>query len=277
MMAMNDIIVTGSFDDLRSRQVRFLEEASRLGQVQVLLYSDGLAEAVSGRAPKFPASEREYFTGAMRYVSRVSVISGGSLADVAAQVEERHPKAWVLDEQGARAVERHDPRGNGIARHVIEEGRLEGFPEVRRNEAPAGTAPRKKVVVSGCFDWLHSGHVRFFEEVSALGDLYVVVGNDANVSFLKGSGHPLFRQDERRYMVQAVRYVTQALISTGWDYLDYAPQVDLIRPDLFAVNEDGDRPEKRQLCREKDIQYVVLKRAPKEGLPRRESTKLRGF
>ncbi len=287
-MASNDIIVTGSFDDLRSRQVRFLEEASRLGQVQVLLYSDGLVEALSGRAPKFPASEREYFTGAIRYVSGVSLISGSSLADVAAQVRERKPRQWVVDEQGARAAahaaahaathaaaQRSNGK-NGTALHVIEEGQLEGFPGTGRNEAPAA-ASRKKVVVSGCFDWLHSGHVRFFEEVSSLGDLYVVVGNDANVRFLKGSSHPFFNQDERRYMVQAVRFVTQALISTGWDYLDYAPEVDLIQPDVFAVNEDGDRPEKRQLCREKNIQYVVLKRVPKEGLPRRESTKLRGF
>jgi hypothetical protein len=43
------------------------------------------------------------------------------------------------------------------------------------------------------------------------------------------------------------------------------------------VNEDGDKPEKRDYCREHGIEYVVLKRLPKEGLPRRESTKLRGF
>jgi len=133
------------------------------------------------------------------------------------------------------------------------------------------------VIVSGCYDWLHSGHVRFFEEVSGLGDLYVVVGSDENVRFLKGDGHPMFGQDERRYMVQAVRYVTRALVSTGWDWLDFAPQAEEVKPDLFAVNEDGDRPEKRQFCLEHGIEYVVLKRLPKEGLPRRESTILRGF
>ncbi len=274
---MNDIIVTGSFDDLRSPQVRFLEEASRLGRVQVLLYSDRLVEALTGHAPKFPQAEREYFTGAMRYVSGITVIDGDSFADVAAQVSERQPGQWVVDEQDARRVEMVGPERRGVTLHVVRKGQLEGLPEGVRNGALASQSARKKVVVSGCFDWLHSGHVRFFEEVAALGDLYVVIGSDANVRFLKGAGHPFFNQDERRYMVQAVRYVTQALISTGWDYLDYVPQLDLIRPDLFAVNEDGDRPEKRQLCREKGIQYVVLKRTPKEGLPRRESTKLRGF
>ena len=31
----------------------------------------------------------------------------------------------------------------------------------------------KKVFVSGCYDMLHSGHVAFFEEAAAYGDLYV--------------------------------------------------------------------------------------------------------
>ena len=274
---MQKIIVTGSFDNLRSRQVRFLEEASRLGEVHVLLYSDTLEQALSGCLPKFPQAEREYFVGAIRYVSGTSVIEGSSFRDVIAQVKAQQPTAWAVDEAGAAEVKERCGEPCGIKLSVIKEGQLEGFPEVGINGALGEPAVRKKVIVSGCYDWLHSGHVRFFEEVSALGDLYVVVGNDENVRFLKGAGHPLFNQDERRYMVQAIRYVRQALISTGWDWLDYAPQVDLVQPDLFAVNEDGDRAEKRQLCREKGIEYVVLKRKPKEGLPRRESTKLRGF
>ena len=54
------------------------------------------------------------------------------------------------------------------------------------------------MIVTGCYDWLHSGHVRFFEEVSQLGDLYVVVGNDANLKLLKGEGHPLFPGAQER-------------------------------------------------------------------------------
>jgi len=36
-------------------------------------------------------------------------------------------------------------------------------------------------------------------------------------------------------------------------------------------------PEKRAFCKEHGIEYVVLKRTPKEGLPERLSTNLRGF
>jgi cytidyltransferase-like protein len=270
---MTKIIVTGSFDDLRSRQVRFLEEAAKLGQVEVLLFSDEAARTLDGREPKFSQAERQYFVQALRYVSRVTLVEGTAPQALLAQGRAIKPDLWVVDESNSFLFKE---LGDNLLKIVPEEA-LKGFPTTATDGAAASALRRKKVIVSGCYDWLHSGHVRFFEEVSALGNLYVVVGSDANVRFLKGAGHPLFAQDERRYMVQAVRYVHQALISTGWDWLDYAPQVEEVQPDIFAVNEDGDKPEKRQFCLEHGIDYVVLKRTPKEGLPRRESTRLRGF
>jgi hypothetical protein len=59
--------------------------------------------------------------------------------------------------------------------------------------------------------------------------------------------------------------------------MDAEPETAVIRPDIYAVNEDGDVPEKRAFCKQHGIEYVVLKRIPKEGLPERKSTTLRGF
>jgi cytidyltransferase-like protein len=142
---------------------------------------------------------------------------------------------------------------------------------------PSNPSNRKKVMVTGCFDWFHSGHVRFFEECSELGDLIVIVGHDQNLRELKGPGHPLFDQDHRRYMVAAVRFVHQAVISTGHGWMDAEPEVIRLRPNIYGVNEDGDKPVKREFCRQYGIEYVVLKRLPKPGLQQRTSTNLRGF
>ena len=60
----------------------------------------------------------------------------------------------------------------------------------------------------------------------------------------------MFPQQERMFMVQAVRFVKQALISTGRGWMDAAPEVERIQPDIYAVNEDGDVPEKREFCRQ---------------------------
>ena len=119
--------------------------------------------------------------------------------------------------------------------------------------------------------------MRFFEEVSELGDLYVVVGHDANIRELKGQGHPMFSEQERVYMAGSIRFVKQALISTGHGWLDAEPEIKRIKPDAYVVNEDGDKPIKRRFCEENGIEYVVLERLPKPGLPRRESKILRGL
>jgi len=78
-------------------------------------------------------------------------------------------------------------------------------------------------------------------------------------------------------MVQSIRLVKQLLISSGNGWMDAKPEIEQIKPDYYVVNEDGDKPEKRKFCREHGIEYVVLKRVPKEGLAARQGTDLRGF
>jgi cytidyltransferase-like protein len=272
---MATVIVSGSFDDLRSQHIRFLEEASKLGAVHALLWPDEAVSTATGRPPKFPLAERQYLLESIRYVDSVAV----ARPDVHEQAAALNPVAWAVYTADAKtgnpaSVEKFCA-AHGIAYRPFGPADVAGFPVVA---APAaGDTGRRKVVVTGCYDWFHSGHVRFFEEVSELGDLYVVVGHDVNVRLLKGAGHPLFPEAERRYVVQSIRYVTQALVSSGNGWMDAEPEIAQIRPDMYAVNEDGDKPEKRAFCAEHGLEYVVLKRKPKPGLPRRESTALRGF
>jgi cytidyltransferase-like protein len=162
----------------------------------------------------------------------------------------------------------------GIEYRVLPASLTTGFPE----PPPMPSQPaRKKVIATGCYDWFHSGHVRFTEEASAYGDLYVVVGHDANIRLLKGEGHPLLPQEERRYAVGSIKFVKQALISSGAGWLDAEPEIERIKPDAYIVNEDGDKGGKREYCAEHRIEYIVLKRTPAPGLPCRRSTDLRGF
>ena len=75
-MGPKQVVVTGAFDDLRSGQIRFLEEAAKLGEVTALLWGDELVRECEGRGPKFPEAERAYFLQAIRFVRRVVVTSG---------------------------------------------------------------------------------------------------------------------------------------------------------------------------------------------------------
>jgi cytidyltransferase-like protein len=275
VMPANQVLVTGGFDNLRSRHVRFLEEASRQGPVHVLLWPDEAIAAFEGQPPKFSLSERLYLLRAVRYVDRATVAEGGVRRDELPGPDWERPAMWAVLPEESNELKRAFCATRGLGYRVVSPEVLERFPArpagLRRNPG------HKRVLVTGCYDWLHSGHVRFFEEVSQLGDLYVVVGHDSNVRYLKGEGHPLFGEEERRYMAEAIRFVTQALISSGNGWLDAEPEIALVQPHAYAVNEDGDKPEKRAFCETHGIEYVVLKRTPKEGLPRRESTALRGF
>jgi len=132
----------------------------------------------------------------------------------------------------------------------------------------------KKVFVTGCFDMLHSGHVAFLEEASSFGDLYVCIGSDANVNNLKGK-FPVNNEQERKYMLEAVRHVHHCRINKGWGIMDFLQEIDQISPDIFVVNEDGHTPEKENMCRRLGIEYKVLKRVPHAGLPVRSTTALR--
>lgn len=273
---MNTVAVTGSFDNLRSLHVRFLEEAAKWGNVHVALWSDETTQRLEGKAPTFPERERRYLLESLRFVEQVTLVRGMIEPDALPDLEGVHPHTWIVDERSDAPAKRAYAEARGIQYRVIRDQDLGGFP-VPSLAPPDIHSARKRVLVTGCYDWFHSGHVRFFEDASALGDLYVVVGHNANITLLKGAGHPLFPQAVRLYMVHAVRFVHQALISTGHGWMDAEPEVALIKPHFYVVNEDGDKPEKKAFCTAHGIEYVVLKRIPKEGLPKRESTLLRGF
>lgn len=132
----------------------------------------------------------------------------------------------------------------------------------------------KKVMVSGCFDLFHAGHLEFLMQASAFGDLYVVIGTDASIRMLKDVD-PTYNQEERAFIIGNLKPVEEAMIATGSGMLDFRNELAAIRPDYFVVNEDGHTPGKRELCRSLGVEYVVLKREPHPGLPRRSSTELR--
>jgi cytidyltransferase-like protein len=272
MNSSKKVIISGGFDDIRSNDLRFLEEAAKLGELSVLLWPDAMLQQFTRKTPKFPLAERSYFLNAISYISHV--IEADCWASFDTLPKKLCADVWADYETTVSTTRERFCRENQIVYRPFQAEELKGLPE------PPPTPPspgRKKVVVTGSFDWFHSGHIRFMEEVSAHGDLYAVVGHDANIRLLKGEGHPLLSQAERRYVVGSIRYVKQALISTGQGWLDADPEIRRLKPDIYAVNEDGDKGGKREYCEKLGIEYLVLKRAPAPGLPNRSSTVLRGF
>ncbi|WP_225878641.1 adenylyltransferase/cytidyltransferase family protein [Spongiactinospora rosea] len=71
-------------------------------------------------------------------------------------------------------------------------------------------------VVTGAFDILHVGHVRFLRAVRDRGlPLLVGVEDDARVSYWKGPDRPLHTAAERAEVLAALRFVDGVFIVTG--------------------------------------------------------------
>ncbi|MBM3295953.1 MAG: adenylyltransferase/cytidyltransferase family protein, partial [Candidatus Aminicenantes bacterium] len=210
---MKNVAVLGSFDDLRSGDIRFLEEAAKLGELTAFVRDDEAVSALTGKPPKFPAAERLYVVSAIKYVSRARIVSGrkdeailiplkSSLASSpGSEKGEDRFDIRVVSEADALPEWKAAAASAGIEFRVIRKETLRGFPGpspfLTAQDLPSGPGcSKKKAIVTGCYDFFHSGHVRFFEEASAWGDLYVDVGSDANIRLLKGGGHPLFPEAE---------------------------------------------------------------------------------
>jgi cytidyltransferase-like protein len=129
----------------------------------------------------------------------------------------------------------------------------------------------KKILVSGCYDLLHGGHIAFFKTASAYGDLYVSIGRDENLLSLKGK-KPVFSEEERLYIVKSIRYVHDAFLASGTGTLDFEPDMKRLKPDIFIVNRDGHTSDKEKLCKKLGIEYLVLERIPEPGLKARSSS-----
>ena len=129
----------------------------------------------------------------------------------------------------------------------------------------------KKVLVSGCYDLLHGGHIAFFKTASSYGNLYVSIGRDENLLLLKGK-KPVFSEEERLYIVKSIRYVYDAFLASGTGMLDFEPDLKRIKPDIFIVNHEGHTTDKENLCKKLGVEYIVLERIPEPGLPARSSS-----
>ena len=92
-----------------------------------------------------------------------------------------------------------------------------------------------RVMASGVFDILHTGHISYLELAKALGDeLYVVVASDNTVR--KNKHEPITPERMRVRIVSALKPVDVAMI--GNDSGDMFAILDEIRPDVIVLGFD---------------------------------------
>ena len=92
-----------------------------------------------------------------------------------------------------------------------------------------------RVVATGVFDIIHSGHAHFFNAAKEHGDeLVVIVANDDTVRKMKGE--PILSADMRAEVVSHMKPVDRVVIGRTGDMLDII--VEEIKPDVSALGYD---------------------------------------
>lgn len=115
----------------------------------------------------------------------------------------------------------------------------------------------KRIITFGTFDVFHIGHLHILERAAALGDFLIVgVSTDAlNVS--KKGRAPVFPQNERADIIQALRCVDDVFFEESLEAK--ADYIRLHRADVLVMGDDwvGRFDHLRDLC-----EVVYLSRTP---------------
>jgi FAD synthetase len=106
---------------------------------------------------------------------------------------------------------------------------------------------KKIVLVGGCFDLLHYGHISFLQQAKAAGDrLIVALESDENVRKSKGTSRPIHSQSQRKKMLQALSFVDEIIELPPMDKdEDYVTFIRKIKPDVIAFTEGDPIPDKK--------------------------------
>lgn len=118
----------------------------------------------------------------------------------------------------------------------------------------------KKVLVGGCFDLIHYGHVEFLTHAGKLGDyLIIALESDENVRHMKGESRPIHTQAQRKAMLESLRVVSEVIelppLKTDQDY---ASLVKSVRPAIIAITEGDPIEEKKRQHAELVAAEIVI-------------------
>ena len=114
------------------------------------------------------------------------------------------------------------------------------------------------VAVSGAFDPIHIGHIRYIQEAAKLGDRLVVILNGDDFLLIK-KGFVFMPFEDRKEILEAIKGVDEVVASVDSDQT-VSKTLELIRPDIFAKGgawvRNEDIPEEKT-CRSIGCELII--------------------
>jgi len=129
--------------------------------------------------------------------------------------------AWIrTDEENIEISHRWLAEKFGERRHV------------RRVERIAPDPRGKVVFVNGIFDIFHQGHLSLLKWSRELGDRLVVgLNSDSSACALKGEGRPVNSEENRKAVLQALRFVDEVII---YEELTPTALINVLKPSIVV-------------------------------------------
>ncbi len=160
--------------------------------------------------------------------------SGMSLLDVVQLANEA--ASIVVKKLGTSTVTRTE-----LEEQINKSQRHQGYVSMNESEVKelvqiAQKKGEKVVLTNGCFDLLHSGHVRYLNEAARKGErLIVAVNSDESVKNLKGSTRPIVNLASRMELLSALSCVDWVL-----PFVEATPErlICELKPDVLVKGGD---------------------------------------
>lgn len=126
------------------------------------------------------------------------------------------------------------------------------------------------VLVGGCFDILHKGHIEFLKKAKGQGSsLAVLLESDSSIRQKKGSNRPVNSQTDRAAVLDALRTVDYVILLPEKTVAeDYYEVTKLLKPVIIATTSGDphrDQKEKCALAVHAQVRDVILPIADKSS------------
>lgn len=198
-----------------------------LGEKGMILCSDSCMD--------FPASAREVFDGqgagdTVIATLALSIAAGGTLEE--ATILSNHAAGIAVERKGTYAVKYNELR-NSILEEKEKLISIEGLQQIVHK---AKENNQKIVWTNGCFDIIHTGHIKVLKEAKSAGDILIVgIDSDDSIRKLKGDLRPINTEEERAEVLSSLKYVDYI---TLFEFGSVKDILDTLKPDIYVKGGD---------------------------------------
>ncbi len=100
---------------------------------------------------------------------------------------------------------------------------------------------KKVVFTNGCFDILHTGHIKLLKEAKSLGDILIVgLNTDYSIKKLKGDKRPIKNEKTRSIILESIKFVDFVILFNESSPIKL---IKKIKPDVLVKGSEYNKKE----------------------------------